>query len=55
MARANLASLDMELSREQLNSLDEASRIELGFPQALYQKEMVLATMYGGMWVRLLL
>src|ERR1700728_3457381 len=51
----NLASLDMELSAEQLKSLDGASRIELGFPQALYEKEMVRVTMYGGMWDRLLL
>lgn len=27
----NLASLDLELSAEQLKSLDEASRVELGF------------------------
>jgi aryl-alcohol dehydrogenase-like predicted oxidoreductase len=51
----NLASLDLELSPEQLKSLDGASRIELGFPRALYEKEMVRATMYGGMWDRLLL
>jgi len=29
----NLGSLDLELSAEQLRSLDEASRIELEFPQ----------------------
>jgi diketogulonate reductase-like aldo/keto reductase len=51
----NLASLDLVLSAEQLKSLDGASRIELGFPQALYEKEMVRATMYGGMWDRLVL
>jgi aryl-alcohol dehydrogenase-like predicted oxidoreductase len=51
----NLASLDLELSPDQLKSLDGASRIELGFPQVLYEKEMVRATMYGGMWDRLLL
>jgi hypothetical protein len=49
-----LASLDLELSAEQLKSLDGASQIELGFPQALYEKEMVRATMYGGMGDRLL-
>ena len=37
----NLASLDLELSAEQLKSLDGASRIELGFPQSLYEREMV--------------
>jgi aryl-alcohol dehydrogenase-like predicted oxidoreductase len=51
----NLASLDLELSAEQLKSLDGASRIDLGFPQSIYQKEMVRATRYGGMWDRLLL
>jgi aryl-alcohol dehydrogenase-like predicted oxidoreductase len=53
--RDNLATLDLVLSPEQLKSLDGASRIELGFPQALYEKEMVRATMYGGMWDRLVL
>jgi aryl-alcohol dehydrogenase-like predicted oxidoreductase len=51
----NLASLDLKLSAEQLKSLDDASRIELGFPQHLYEKASVRATMYGGVWDRLLL
>jgi aryl-alcohol dehydrogenase-like predicted oxidoreductase len=51
----NLASLDLELSAEQLKSLDRASRIELGFPQSIYDREMVRAIRYGGMWDRLLL
>ena len=51
----NLASLDLELSTEQLKSLDGASRIELGFPQSMYDKEMVRAIRYGGTWDRLLL
>src|ERR1700730_4623107 len=51
----NLASLDLELSAAQLKSLDAASQIELGFPQALYEKEMVRAIRSGGMWDRLLL
>jgi aryl-alcohol dehydrogenase-like predicted oxidoreductase len=51
----NLASLDLELSAEQLKSLDDASRIEFGFPQHLYEKEMVRAIRYGGVWDRLLL
>src|SRR5258705_8854960 len=50
-----LASFELELLAEQLKSLDGASRIELGFPQALYEKEMVRAIMYGGTWDRLLL
>ena len=51
----NLASLDLELSAEQLKSLDEASRIEPGFPESIYQKEMARAMRYGGVWDRLLL
>jgi hypothetical protein len=47
--------LDLKLSAEQLESLDGASRIEPGFPESIYQKEMVRATMYGGTWDRLLL
>ena len=50
-----LASLDLELSAEQWKSLDEASRIELGFPQHLYEKEMVRSIRYGGVWDRPLL
>jgi len=37
----NLDSLDLELSAEQLKSLNETSRVELGFPHNLYEKEMV--------------
>jgi aryl-alcohol dehydrogenase-like predicted oxidoreductase len=50
----NLASLGLELSTEQLKSLDTASRIELEFPQNLYAREMVRAVRYGGVWDRLL-
>ena len=50
----NLASLDLELSGEQLKSLDGASRIEPGFPQGIYDRETVRAVRYGGMWDRLL-
>src|ERR1700676_1648081 len=51
----NLASLDLELSAEQLKSLDGASRIELGFPQSIYEREMVRGIRYGGVWDRLAL
>jgi aryl-alcohol dehydrogenase-like predicted oxidoreductase len=51
----NLASLDLELSAEQLKSLDGASRIDLGFPESIYEKEMARALRYGGMWDRLAL
>jgi aryl-alcohol dehydrogenase-like predicted oxidoreductase len=53
--RDNLASLDMELSAEQLKSLDAASQIEPGFPQGIYEREMVRGIRYGGVWDRLLL
>ena len=45
----NLASLELKLSPEQLKTLDEASRVELGFPHYLYDREMVRAIAYGGM------
>src|SRR3982074_2569391 len=51
----NLGSLDLVLSAEQLQSLDGASRIELGFPQSAYERESTRAVRYGGMWDRLLL
>ncbi len=51
----NLASSDLELSAEQLKSLDGASRIELGFPHSLYEREMVRSIRHGGTWDRLLL
>jgi aryl-alcohol dehydrogenase-like predicted oxidoreductase len=43
----NLASLDLVLSAEQLQVLDEASRIELGFPHDLYPRSAMIT--YGGM------
>jgi aryl-alcohol dehydrogenase-like predicted oxidoreductase len=45
----NLASLDLTLSSDQLKILDEASRIELGFPYDLYTKEMLRTFAYGGL------
>jgi len=45
----NLASLELTLSSDQLKTLDEASRIEPGFPQDLYEREMVRAIRYGGL------
>jgi aryl-alcohol dehydrogenase-like predicted oxidoreductase len=37
----NLGSLDLELSAEQLKSLNGATQIELEFPQSIYEREMV--------------
>lgn len=49
----NLASLDLELSAVQLESLDAASRVDLGFPQEFYGKELVRTLRYGGVGDRL--
>ena len=45
----NLASLELTLSPNQVKILDEASHIDLGFPQELYAKEFPRALRYGGM------
>lgn len=45
----NLASFDLTLPADQLKTLDEASRIELGFPHDFYNRELVRAIAYGGM------
>ncbi len=50
----NLASLNLTLSADQLNTLDEASRVELGFPQKFYTKDMVNAIRFGGLRDRIL-
>ena len=49
----NLASLDLELSAAQLQSLDAASRVDLGFPQEFYAKDLVRSLRYGGVADRL--
>ena len=45
----NLASADLSLSAKQLKTLDEASRIELGFPHEFYTRDLVRGMIYGGM------
>jgi aryl-alcohol dehydrogenase-like predicted oxidoreductase len=45
----NLTSFELTLSADQIKKLDEASRIELGFPYEIYAKDMVRAICYGGM------
>jgi hypothetical protein len=45
----NLASFDLALSTDQVKILDDASRIDMGFPQELYTKEFPRALRYGGM------
>lgn len=44
----NLKSVDWRLNEEQLHRLDEVSRIEAGFPQSFYAKDMVRTFAYGG-------
>src|SRR5258705_632838 len=50
----NLASFDLTLSADQMKTLDEASRIELGFPYDIYAKEMPRAICYGGLRAHIL-
>jgi aryl-alcohol dehydrogenase-like predicted oxidoreductase len=45
----NLASLDLELSPEQVAALDQASTIDLGFPHDFYEMDLVKSLIYGGM------
>jgi aryl-alcohol dehydrogenase-like predicted oxidoreductase len=45
----NLASLTLTLSADQIKRLDEASKIEPGFPNRFYAMDMVKALVYGGM------
>jgi aryl-alcohol dehydrogenase-like predicted oxidoreductase len=44
----NLASLELELTREQVSTLNQASAIEMGFPYDFYENEMVKTVAYGG-------
>jgi hypothetical protein len=41
--------IDLTLSAGQLKTVDEASRIELGFPHDLYAKELPRTFAYGGL------
>lgn len=50
----NIASLTLELTPEQVAKLNDASAIELGFPQDFYRVEMVKNLVYGGMRDRIL-
>jgi aryl-alcohol dehydrogenase-like predicted oxidoreductase len=45
----NLASLELELTGEQVSALDEASAIEMGFPHDFYENETVKTVVYGGL------
>jgi len=45
----NLASLELQLTPEQVSALNEASAIEMGFPHDFYENEFVKAVRYGGL------
>ena len=45
----NLGCLDLTLDSEHLEQLDQASGIELGFPQDFYKGDLVRQLVYGGM------
>jgi aryl-alcohol dehydrogenase-like predicted oxidoreductase len=45
----NLASLELELTPDQVSLLDQASAIEMGFPHDFYENEMVRTIAYGGL------
>jgi len=47
--RDNLACLDLELAPAQIERLDAASHIKLGFPHDLYNIEIVKTIVYGGL------
>jgi len=44
----NLASLEWEMSEEQLKTLDEASKIDLGFPHEFLKKDFIRDLLYAG-------
>lgn len=45
----NLASAELKLTADQLKALDEASAVDLGFPNTFFTKEIVRTFVYGGM------
>ena len=47
--RDNLACLDLRLDESQVERLDAASRVELGFPHDFYARDLVKGLVYGGM------
>jgi len=47
--RDNLACLDLQLNTSQVERLDTASQIELGFPHDFYGGDLVKGLVYGGL------
>jgi aryl-alcohol dehydrogenase-like predicted oxidoreductase len=50
----NLASFELSLAANQLKTLDEASRIDLGFPQEIFTRELTRGLRSGGMADRII-
>src|SRR5580765_3946293 len=50
----NLASVELSLAADQLKTLDEASRIDLGFPQEIFTRELTRGLRSGGMADRII-
>ena len=49
----NLACVSLQLSDAQLQTLNQASAIELGHPYNFTDRELVRSLVYGGMYERL--
>src|SRR5439155_14566472 len=49
----SLGCLDLTLSADQMERLDEVSEIELGFPHDFLAGENIRDLVYGGMWERI--
>jgi aryl-alcohol dehydrogenase-like predicted oxidoreductase len=49
----NLRSLDVTLTEEEMIMLDDASRIELGFPHDFLQTDSIRSTLYSGLFNRI--
>jgi aryl-alcohol dehydrogenase-like predicted oxidoreductase len=45
----NLACIELKLSEQQIGRLNEVSKIQLGYPQDFFTKQMVRTLTYGGM------
>jgi diketogulonate reductase-like aldo/keto reductase len=51
----NLACLEFVLSNDQMQRLNEISKIELGFPHDFLNSEMIKEIIYGGMYSSMVL
>jgi hypothetical protein len=49
----NLGSLDLELLSDQLEALNEISKIDLGFPHNFLSSDMIKALIYGDVFSRI--